>query len=139
MVADNKITKIQNYQQKSSNGQAPVLYGLPKLHKENILLRFIVSFTGSSTYNLSKDLVHRELTGKSDHHVQKLKDLAKFVRSITTNNDEETVSFDVVSLFTKIPTGLTVKIAKRRLEVLDNLEEITSWLVEDICKGLKIP
>ena len=37
------------------------------------------------------------------------------------------VSFDVVSLFTKIPTGLAVEIAKSRLEALDNLEEITSW------------
>ena len=48
------------------------------------------------------------------------------------------VSFDVVSLFTKIPTGLAVEIAKSRLEALDNSEEITSWSVEDICKGLQI-
>ena len=48
------------------------------------------------------------------------------------------LSFDVVSLFTKIPTGLAVEIAKSRLEALDNLEEITSWSVEDICKGLQI-
>ena len=47
------------------------------------------------------------------------------------------VSFDVVSLFTKIPTGLAVKIVKSRMETLDNLEEITSWSVEDICKGLQ--
>ena len=56
LAADNKITKIQSYRLKSSNGRAPVLYGLPKLHKENTLLRPIVSFTGSPTYNLSKDL-----------------------------------------------------------------------------------
>ena len=36
LVADNKITKIQSYRLKSSNGRAPVLYGLPTLHKENI-------------------------------------------------------------------------------------------------------
>ena len=48
------------------------------------------------------------------------------------------VSFDVVSLFTVIPTGLAVKIAKSRLEALDNLEKITSWSVEDISKGLQI-
>ena len=47
------------------------------------------------------------------------------------------VSFDV-SFSTKIPTGLAVEIAKSRLEALDNLEEITSWSVEDICKGLQI-
>ena len=54
------------------------------------------------------------------------------------NNDgEQLVSFDVVSLFTKIPTGLALEIAKSRLEALDNLE-ITSWSVEDICKGIQI-
>ena len=36
------------------------------------------------------------------------------------------VSFDVVSLFTKIPKGLAVEIAKNWLEALDNLEKITS-------------
>ena len=35
LVAENKITKIQSYRLKSSNGRAPVLYGLPKLHKQN--------------------------------------------------------------------------------------------------------
>ena len=35
LVADNKITKIQSYRLKSFTGQAPVLPGLTKLHKEN--------------------------------------------------------------------------------------------------------
>ena len=35
LVADNNVTKIQSCRLKSSNEQAPVLYGLPKLHKEN--------------------------------------------------------------------------------------------------------
>ena len=56
LIADNKITKIQSYRLKSCNGRAPVLYGLPKLYKENTPLPPIVSFTGSPTYNLSKDL-----------------------------------------------------------------------------------
>ena len=140
LVADNKTTKIQSYRLKSSNGRAPVLYSLPKLHKENTPLRPIVSFTGSPTYNLSKDLARilRELTGKSDDHVRNSKDFAKFITSITINDDEQMVSFDVAFLFTKIPTGLAVEIAKSRLEALDNLEKITSWSEEDTCKGLQI-
>ena len=42
---------------------------------------------------------------------------------------------DVLSLFTKIPTRLAVEITKSQL---DNLKEITSRSVEDICKGLQI-
>ena len=48
------------------------------------------------------------------------------------------VSFDAVSLFTKTPARLAVEIAKSRLEALDNSEEITSWSMEKICKGLQI-
>ena len=114
LVADNTITKIQSYRLKSSNGRAPVLYGLPKLHKENTPLRPIISFTGSPTKNLSKDLARilSELTGKSDHHVRNSKDFAKFSTSITINDDEQMVSFDVVSLFTKIPTDWPSKSQK---------------------------
>ena len=121
-------------------GMSPVLYGLPKLHKENTPLQPIVSFTGSPIHNLSKDLARilSELTGKNDHHVRNSKDFPKFITSITINDDQQMVSFDVVSLFTKIPTGLVVEIAKKRLETLDNLEEIASWPVEDICKGLQL-
>ena len=140
LVAGNKITKIQSYRLKSSNGRAPVLQGLPKLHKKNTPLRPIVSFIGSPTCNLSKDLARilSELTGKNDHHVRNSKDFAKFITSITINNDKQMVSFDAVSLFIKILTGLASEIAKNRLEALNNLEEITVWSVEDICKGLEI-
>ena len=49
------------------------------------------------------------------------------------------VPFDVFSLFTKIPIGLArQKLAKSWLEAWENLEEIISWSVEQICKGLQI-
>jgi len=32
---------------------------------------------------------------------------------------------------------LAVDIAKKRLITLDNLKDITSWLVEDFCEGLQ--
>ena len=102
----------------------------PKIAQKNTPLRPIVFFTGSPTYNLSKDpaRVLCELTGKSYHHVRNSKDFAKFITSITINDDKQMVSFDVVSLFTT-PTELAVEIAKSWLKVLDNLEEITSWSV----------
>ena len=115
-----------------------MFYGLPKLHKENTQLRPIVVFTGSPTYNLLKHeaRILYELTGKSDHHVRNSKDFAKLITSITINN-ELMVSFGVIFLFTKISSELAVEIAKIRLEALDNLEEITSSSVEDICKAFK--
>ena len=38
----------------TTDGNTPRMYGLSKIHKENIRLRPIVSFVGSTTYELSK-------------------------------------------------------------------------------------
>ena len=38
------------------NGKLASFYGLPKVHKENVPLRPIVSFCGATLYNLSKFL-----------------------------------------------------------------------------------
>ena len=47
--------------------QPPKLYGLPKLHKPNIPMRPVVSFSGSPTYQLSKYLTNvlKPLTDES--------------------------------------------------------------------------
>ena len=57
---------------RSSAGQVPCLYRLPKVHKAGALLRIIVSFIGSPTYCLSRHLVTvlSPLVGKSDSHIR---------------------------------------------------------------------
>ena len=49
-----KISTRDEFALKSSDGRAPRLYGLIKIHKQGIPLRPIVSFVESPTYNLSK-------------------------------------------------------------------------------------
>ena len=51
---------------------------------------------------------------------------------------EELVSFDVVSLFTKIPVDLAVKVAEERLREDASLGQRTSLPVEDIIHLLSI-
>jgi len=54
LLESNKITKEASFRLEISDATTPRLYGLPKLHKENIPLRPIVSFTftDSPTYGL---------------------------------------------------------------------------------------
>ncbi|XP_066021382.1 uncharacterized protein [Pocillopora verrucosa] len=54
------------------------------------------------------------------------------MRDKTLNACEELLSFDFVSLFTKIPVDLAVKVAKERLQEDASLRQRTSLPVEDI-------
>ena len=77
---------------------------IPKINKPGTPLRPIVSFCTSPTYSLSKHLVKilSPLLGTTSSTVCNSGDFVSFVRSMALS-DEVLVSFDVVSLFTKIP------------------------------------
>ena len=86
-----------------SSGQTLRIYGLPKVHKPDIPLRPIVS-----CYQLSKYLssILSPPVGTSSA-VKNSKDFADFISSQQLEK-EVLVSFDMVSLFTNIPTRLAI-------------------------------
>ena len=87
------------------------LYGLLKLHKPGFLMRPIVSFCGSPTYQPSKYLttILQILTNKSRHKLQSTKDFINATKTIQIPDDYKLVSFDVKSLFTSIPLQLALQ------------------------------
>ena len=78
--------------------------------------------------------------GRSERHVKNSYDFVEFLNTIKVDDNESMVSFDVVSLFTKIPVDLTMEIAKKRLESYpsEDLQETTNWSEEEIYTGLRI-
>ena len=72
------------------------------------------------------------VVGNTDYTVKNSCEFADFIRDKTLNACEELVSFDVVSLFTKIPVDLAVKVAEERLREDASLGQRTSLPVEDI-------
>ena len=64
-------------------------------------------------------------------HTSTLKEV-KLLRGKTLNADEVLVSFDVISLFTKIPVDLAIKVARKRLRQDVTLSQRTSMPIEDI-------
>ena len=64
--------------------------------------------------------------------VQQRSSFAEFIRDKTLNAYEELVTSDVVSLFTKFPVDLAVKVAEERLKQDASLGQRTSLPVEDI-------
>ena len=54
LFQDKRITQSQYYYLRSTDANAPRIYGLLKVHKTGMPLRPIVSFIDSPLYNLSK-------------------------------------------------------------------------------------
>ena len=82
----------------------PRIYSLPKIHKDGVPLRPIVNTIGSPTYKLARFLANllKPLVGKTNSFV---KDSTSWINEIGNerlNIDDILVSFDVVSLYTKI-------------------------------------
>ena len=104
--------KVQN-----QNSSTPQLYGLPKIHKASVPLRPIVSSINSPTYNLSRYLagVLSPLWGKTSHFVRNSHDFVEKIRGMDVNTEDKLISFDVKSLFTKVPIDLSLQIIRRRL------------------------
>jgi hypothetical protein len=112
----------------------PLFYGNPKIHKPDIPLRPIVSFCGSTTYNLAKELSKRlrPLTLKSEHMLKNSKDFIERIKDITIDHDEIMVSFDVKSLFTCIPLDYARKCILEFIEKDDDFQLTEKWSKDDI-------
>ena len=74
-------------------------------YKEGIQLRPKVSNIGAPTYQLSKHLsrLFNQLVGKSAHHVKNSFHFIQILKTLKIKPGDLMVSFDVVSLFTKVP------------------------------------
>jgi hypothetical protein len=134
-LENNQVKRITNY-----NQRCPIFYGVPKIHKENIPLRPIVDFRRSPTYNLASYFVP-VLKAISDNSPFAVKNSCEFVDSIQSINIKRTesmVSFDAISLFTKVPIENTLLIIRQRLESLDSWRQHTKLSVQDIMSGLEL-
>ncbi|XP_044757815.1 uncharacterized protein LOC123315969 [Coccinella septempunctata] len=114
----------------------PRLYGLPKVHKDGILIRPVVSFCGSLAYRLSKylnKLLVSTINFKSEFSVDNSLDLIRRIKDLQIPENTMLASFDVSNLFTSVPVPQTLKIFKNRLidsPLSDDLTECAYQLTE---------
>ena len=122
-----KEDQIPTLLYKKLHSSAGQLYGLPKVHKPGVPLCPIVSFVQSPMYHLSKHLSYllAPLVGCTLSAVRNSKEFVEFVTTQTLTEDETLVPFDVVSLFTNIPTDLAIGVTHHRLASDDSLDECT--------------
>lgn len=105
----NYIDIGQKYKLNCNAATAPRLYGLPKIHKENLPLRPISASTNVPCYNMSKHIgyILKNIIS-STHNIKNAQELKCDMEKLTIDEDELLVSFDVVSLFTNIPVNTAI-------------------------------
>ena len=113
---------------------SPKFYGLPKVHKQGIPLRPIVSSIGSATYNTAKELsrILKPLVGKSRHHIQNNQDFLEDLKGIQLQPDEVMMSFDVKALFTSVPIEPALVIIEKLLKEDQTLQSRTTMSIQYI-------
>ena len=121
-----------------SGSRAGILYGLPKVHKNNLPIRPIISAVGTYNYRLAKylDNILKPLVDAT----YILTDTFDFVNKIShldTSSDKNMVSFDVESLFTNIPTQETIDIIIK-LAYADGNNTFHGHTSDDLKKHLTI-
>lgn len=95
-----------------SNPITPRIYDLPKIHKEATPLRLIVNTIGGPSYLLTKHLALRlkRLVGNIDSSLKNSYSFINEIKDFKLEPNDILVSFDVVSLFTKIPINDAIDI-----------------------------
>ena len=105
-------------------GSAPgKFYGTAKLHKlwpndtiKELSLRPIIPNIGNATYHLSKYLAELlSPLSESEYTIKKTKHFVEKIKKEHIPNDHLLVSFDVKSLFTKVPLDETMEIILNRI------------------------
>ena len=104
-----------------SSSSPGVMYGLPKIHKDNVPFRPILSSIGTAGYKISKFILPFLSPLTSNQYT--VQDSFSFVQDIVNipNSDSYVMaSFDIKSLFTNIPLDETIGIAVDNLYDNDN-------------------
>ena len=92
-------------------------YGLPKIHKENVPLRLIISACNTFNYKLSKLLARKLKHLRSGPNI--VTDTFKFAEELYKLKLDEgrikMISLDVTSLFTRVPLKQTIQLILEKI------------------------
>ena len=111
LVKKNLLTQEQYDQIRPSGSNPAILYGLPKVHKDQVPLRPIMSSLNTFNRKLSKFLIQFLIPLTTNiYTVPSTYEFCSEIKSFSYHNPPIMASFDVESLFTNIPVKETINI-----------------------------
>lgn len=122
IVDDREKTKMTTY-----TAQLPSIYGLPKIHKRDVPMRPIISSMKLPCYELSKFVgrILQCVTNNSKYTVRNSFEFVNKAKKINIKENEVLVSFDVISLFTNIPTQFAINLLKTKWTTISKHTKMT--------------
>lgn len=108
LIENNYLSKEEGKKLKTNNALPPKIYFQPKIHKNGVPLRPIVSFIGSPLYNLTKYIstILSQMFDRDERYVRNSFEFVEDMKNIRIPTNYEVISLDVISLFTNIPTDV---------------------------------
>ena len=108
---------------------------MPKIHKTDIPLRPIVSSIGSATYHLARELARilTPLKGQSSSYIRNSSHFVEKIQEVNLQESDRMVSFDVRSLFTKVPIQEALQVIEEKLQDDTSLDDRTMMSPSTIC------
>ena len=139
IVKRNEITKEEGDHLKPKDCHAPRLSGLPKIHKDGVPMRGVVSTVGSPFQKLSRYLIPilRTVQGRSGLYIKNSRELKEKVKNWRVERNEVLVSYDVKNLYPSVPVDEALKLVERLLCDCRTLKNVTNLSVLSIMELLK--
>lgn len=131
------LNKFQIHSNKMIKPTAPVLTGLPKIHKPNIPIRPLINFTTSPSYKIAKFVniwLNDNIKLSNNTSIKNNMELVDKIRSVSIPHGAKFASFDIVNMYSNIPIEETLRITKDLL--IQNQVEIVK--VDEVMGLLKI-
>ena len=118
----------------------PLFFGQPKVHKEGMPLRPIVSCRNTIFAALTKECgrILAPLVGKTRHHIKDSVDLVGKLKDVVIPPNYSLCSFDLKEMFTNIDQKRTVELVQELLECDRDLAKRTPIQIDDIMTMVKL-
>ena len=115
MRMNEKIPETFFKKLKPIGSQPPRLYGLVKIHKENVPLRPVLSMPGSAYFKIARQVADWLSVVPECNINSSTKEVADKLSDISLPDNTEMISFDVVSLYTNVPVDEAIQVCSNLL------------------------